>query len=63
MTDPALIDRANDIIERLFALDEAVANARAFRALLEELHTHDLSAVEEPQVTAIASRSFAPNPR
>jgi hypothetical protein len=23
MTDPALIDRANDIIERLFALDES----------------------------------------
>ena len=46
MTDPALIDRANDISERLFALDEAVANARAFRALLEELHRHDLSVVE-----------------
>jgi hypothetical protein len=54
VTDPALIDRANDIIERLFALDEAVANARAFRALLEELHRHDLSVVEEPHVTAIA---------
>src|SRR5215510_8374805 len=53
MIDPALIDRANDIIERLFALDEAVANAGAFRALLEELHKHDLSAVEEPHVTAI----------
>jgi hypothetical protein len=48
-----LLDRANDIIERLFALDEAATNARAFRALLEELHGRYLSVVEEPHVTAI----------
>jgi hypothetical protein len=43
MTDPALIARANEIIDRLFALDEEVANGRAFRALLEDLHARDLS--------------------
>ena len=31
-----LRDRANDVLERLFALDDAVANARAFRATLED---------------------------
>ena len=41
MTDAALIDEVN---ERLFALDEAVANARAFRALLEDLQARDVSA-------------------
>ena len=44
---------ANDIIERVFVLDNAVANARAFRALLENLHSRDLSVVQEPHVTAI----------
>ena len=50
MTDAALIDEVN---ERLFALDEAVANARAFRALLEDLQARDVSGVQEPHVTAI----------
>jgi AbiU2 len=54
MPAPALIDRANEVIERVFALDDAIANARAFRTLLEDLHARDLSIVEEPHVTAIA---------
>jgi AbiU2 len=53
MADQELVDRANEVIDRLFALDDAVANARAFRALLENLHARDLSGVKEPHVTAI----------
>jgi hypothetical protein len=53
MTDPALIARANKIIDRLFALDEEIANGRAFRALLEDLHARDLSVVKEPHIAAI----------
>jgi len=53
MTDPAIVARANEIIGRLFALDEEVANGRAFRDLLENLHARDLSAVKEPHITAI----------
>ncbi|MBB5053474.1 hypothetical protein HNQ36_003474 [Afipia massiliensis] len=48
-----LRDRANDVLERLFALDEAVANARAFRATLEDLHRRGLSVVQEPHISAI----------
>jgi hypothetical protein len=55
MTDRALIDKANEIIERVFALDDAVANARAFRAQLEDLHGRDLSVVTGPHVHAIAA--------
>jgi len=47
------IDRANDVIDRLFALDETVANARAFCALLQDLHSRDLSVVHEPHITAV----------
>jgi hypothetical protein len=53
MADQELIDPANEVIDRLFALDDAITNARAFRALLEDLHGRDLSAVKEPHVTAI----------
>jgi HEPN superfamily AbiU2-like protein len=53
MIDPALIARANEITGRLFALDEEVANGRAFRALLEDLHARDLSIVKEPHIAAI----------
>jgi hypothetical protein len=53
MADQELTDRANEVIDRLFALDEAVANARALRAMLEDLHARDLSVVREPHVTAI----------
>jgi hypothetical protein len=48
-----LLGRANDVLERLFALDEAVANAGAFRTILEELHRRDLGAVREPHISAI----------
>jgi hypothetical protein len=53
MIDPELRDQANEIIDRLFALDEAIANARAFRSLLEDLHARDLTIVKEPHVGAI----------
>ena len=40
MIDPALLARANDGFERIRAMDEkAAANARAFRALLEDLNS------------------------
>jgi hypothetical protein len=56
MIDAALNDRANEIVGRLFALNEEVANGRAFRALLEDLHARDdLSAVKEPHIAAIAA--------
>ncbi len=54
MTNRELIDRANEVIDRLFALDQVIANARAFRALLEDLHARDLSVVSGPHVTAIS---------
>jgi hypothetical protein len=53
MADQELIARANEVIERLFALDEAITNTRAFRALLEDLHARDLSVVKQPHGTAI----------
>jgi hypothetical protein len=53
MTDPAIVARANEIIGRLFALNDEVANGRAFRALLEDLHARDLSVVKEPHIAAI----------
>jgi hypothetical protein len=53
MVDQELIARANEVIERLFALDEAIANTRALRALLEDLHARDLSVVKQPHGTAI----------
>src|SRR6266568_8437132 len=52
MTDP-MIARANEILERLFALDEEIANGRALRALLEDLHARDLSVVAGPHVETI----------
>jgi hypothetical protein len=54
MTDPTQIDRANEVIERLFALDEEVANGRALRALLQDLSARDLSVVREPHIIAIS---------
>jgi hypothetical protein len=53
MTDPAIVARANEIIGRLFALNDEVANGRTFRALLEDLHARDLSVVKEPHIAAI----------
>jgi hypothetical protein len=54
VTDPALIDKANEVITRLFALDEAIGNARAFRALLEDLQRRNPLDVREPHVLAVA---------
>jgi hypothetical protein len=51
--DPAKRELANDIMGRLHPLDETIANARAFRALLQDLNARDLSTVREPHVTAI----------
>jgi hypothetical protein len=53
MIDPDVRDRANEVIGRIFALDEAVSNANAFCALLKNLHARDLSSVKEPHVTTI----------
>ncbi len=53
VADFRIVDRANDLLARVFALDEAIANARAFRALLEDLHSRDLTVIMEPHVTSI----------
>jgi hypothetical protein len=52
--DPALLSRANAVLERLFMLDEAIANSWAFRTLLEVLHARDISNVKEPHIGAIS---------
>jgi hypothetical protein len=39
IADPHLIERANEVLDRLVALDGAVANGRAFCALLQSLTT------------------------
>jgi len=51
--NPVERDLANDIMDRLRPLDEMIANARSFRALLEDLHGRELSAVKEPHISAI----------
>jgi hypothetical protein len=53
MADPAAVKMANDIMERLGSLDMTIANARGFRALLEDLHARDIASVQEPHVSAI----------
>ncbi len=53
MPDRAAIDRTNEVIKYLHALDLAMANAGGFRALLEELDARELSQVTGPQVQAI----------
>jgi len=50
----ALVERANEVIERVFVLDDEIANMWAFRALLVDLHTRDFSLVTGAQVTAVA---------
>jgi hypothetical protein len=47
------INRANEVIERLFALDEEITNACALRALLEDLDGRDFSVVVSPHVDTI----------
>ncbi len=53
--DPILLARANDAFDRIRALDEkAAANARAFRALLEDLNGRTgTKKVYDPHKTAI----------
>jgi hypothetical protein len=52
MADAELRDRANEVIDRLFALDDAIANAHAFCALLKDLNARDISA-EKPHIAAM----------
>lgn len=54
MTDEVVLDAANDVLDRLFMLSDAITDARAFRALLEVLHARDLSAVTGRQADAVA---------
>jgi hypothetical protein len=51
--NPAATRLANDIMGRLNPLDLTITNARGFRALLEDLHGRDLSAIQEPHISAI----------
>jgi hypothetical protein len=53
MRDPAAIQAANAIMDRLDPIDMTIANAIGFRALLENLHGRNLSGVTEPHVRAI----------
>ncbi len=53
MPDRTAIDRTNEVIKYLHALDLAMANAGGFRALLEELDARELPQVTGPQVQAI----------
>ena len=51
--DPAAVGAANEIMGRLDRLSETLANARGYRALLEDLRDRDTSSVTEPHVSAI----------
>ena len=42
MADPKLVARANEVIDRLFALNEAKESADAFCAYLKELNARDV---------------------
>lgn len=42
MADPKLVARANEVIDRLFALNEAMESADAFCAYLKELNARDV---------------------
>jgi hypothetical protein len=53
MIDQAAVMAANEIMKRLDPLDLTLANAFAFRALLEDLHGRNLSPIKEPHVSAI----------
>src|SRR5262245_14356492 len=52
--DPALCDRANDVIDSAALLDTAAVNARAFRFLLEQLLGRATSSVEGRHAEALA---------
>jgi hypothetical protein len=51
--DPAAVEAANDLLERLEPLAMTLTNARAFRVLLEDLHARKLLEVEPPHVDAV----------
>lgn len=51
--DPAAVAAANAIMDRLEPLALTLANARGFRAVLEDLRGRDLSAVREPHIGAV----------
>lgn len=48
-----LLNAANVILERVVKLSDGVEQSYAFRALLENLHSRDLSNVKEPHVSAM----------
>jgi hypothetical protein len=51
--DPAAVKAANDLMERLEPLALTLTNARAFRALLEDLHARHLAEVKPPHVDVV----------
>jgi hypothetical protein len=53
MTDAESRDQANAVIERLFALDDAMKNVEAFCALLRDMDRRDLADVGAPHAHAI----------
>jgi hypothetical protein len=56
MTDAESRDQANAVIERLFALDDAMKNVEAFCALLRDMNRRDLADVGAPHAHAIHMR-------
>jgi hypothetical protein len=54
MLDDTVRATVNDAIGRMMALDEMLGNAYAFRALLEDLRSRDLSVVQGPHVGSIS---------
>jgi hypothetical protein len=60
MADAQLVERANEVIERLFALNEAMESADAFCAYLKELSAHSVLVTEHVLVNPdVAARHFA----
>jgi hypothetical protein len=53
MMDTAARKRANDVIKRLFLLGEAIKATRAFRCLLEDLHSRNLGSLQGPHVNPV----------
>jgi AbiU2 len=53
MMDTPTRKRANDVIERLFLLGDAIKTARAFRCLLEDLHSRNLASLQGPHVNPV----------
>jgi hypothetical protein len=52
MVDARMVERADEVIERLIVLDAAIANAHAFCALLKDLNARDLSPEKQPHIDA-----------